>query len=87
MLEHRKEHAMVRLRDGIYALGGYSVPLNQFLATCEKYDIQNDIWEPMPPMHFRKCAFGCTSFSDRYTNKSVIFIPSEGMMANSDFRK
>lgn len=66
MIHTRKEHASVFLNSYVYVLGGYDGTTNQFLQTCERYDLEKDKWEPIPDMVLKKCAFGACTLNNRY---------------------
>ena len=41
-------------------IGGYDATKNKFLKSCERYDIEKDIWESISPLKIAKCAFAAT---------------------------
>ena len=40
-------------------MGGYDGLTNQFLSSCEKYDLINDNWSQISNMNGSKCSFAC----------------------------
>lgn len=43
---------MVFIKNAIFVLGGYNPPLNMFLKSCEKYDIESDKWTKVSDMKY-----------------------------------
>jgi len=60
MKQCRKEHVAILINSTVYAIGGYDATENQFIKTCEKYDIEKDVWESIQSMKIAKCAFAAT---------------------------
>jgi len=63
MLEVRKEHALVRLKTLIYAIGGYNAKNKTFLKSCERYEVKDDKWTAISPLITQRCAFAATALN------------------------
>lgn len=63
MHEPRKEHALVRLGQTIYVMGGYNGKTKTFLKTCEKFELKKNVWIPIANLLTQRCAFAATSLN------------------------
>ncbi len=64
MIQNRKEHSTVQLQNAVYALGGFDG--ENFLKTCERYDLEKDEWKFVASMKIPKCAFASSVLNNRF---------------------
>ena len=64
MIQNRKEHSIVQLQNAVYALGGFDG--ENFLKTCERYDLEKDEWKFVSSMKIPKCAFASSVLNNRF---------------------
>ena len=57
MSQGRRALSIVALPNGIFAIGGFSG--KNYIASVERYDIQNNTWTLVSPMISPKCTFSC----------------------------
>jgi hypothetical protein len=62
MKQARRALAVVALPDGIYAIGGYDG--KQYLATVEKFDLQQQKWVSITSMNTARCTLSAVSSTD-----------------------
>jgi hypothetical protein len=46
-------------------MGGYNSPCDNYLKSCEKYNILEDKWTPMPEMIQKKAAFSALYYQQK----------------------
>eukprot|EP00826_Nyctotherus_ovalis_P006038 TRINITY_DN11388_c0_g1_i1.p1 TRINITY_DN11388_c0_g1~~TRINITY_DN11388_c0_g1_i1.p1 ORF type:complete len:235 (-),score=60.00 TRINITY_DN11388_c0_g1_i1:114-818(-) len=63
MSEPRKEHALVRIKTLIYALGGYNAKSKTFLKSCEYFSMKDGKWTMIASLITQRCAFAATSLN------------------------
>jgi len=54
MLENRAFHAAAGLRNCVIACGGSSAADGRGLATCERFEMQTQVWSTLPPMQIAR---------------------------------
>jgi hypothetical protein len=71
MIYRRWAHAMVSVFDSVFALGGYTHPnkpgaVPVTLRTVEKFNIENQEWQEVAPMHSARAFFGAVTIIDQF---------------------
>eukprot|EP00357_Protocruzia_adherens_P002336 CAMPEP_0114990506 /NCGR_PEP_ID=MMETSP0216-20121206/10838_1 /TAXON_ID=223996 /ORGANISM="Protocruzia adherens, Strain Boccale" /LENGTH=524 /DNA_ID=CAMNT_0002353697 /DNA_START=175 /DNA_END=1746 /DNA_ORIENTATION=- len=62
--QNRYTHALAYLQGYVYAIGGRS--LNGCLTSCERYNIQANVWEMAAPMNFKRCTLTAVTVNDAF---------------------
>jgi len=70
MLVKRVGHAICYLDHFIYVIGGKT---NQMVCSklCERYDINQDRWEPISNLNYGRSRAGITTFKHTHNTKSI----------------
>ena len=61
---YRKEHVSLVMNGYVYVLGGFESIQNQFIADCERFNLETEEWEEIRNMNRPRCAFGAVRFTN-----------------------
>ena len=65
MSVNRVHHSLCYVADTLFCFGGRNNE-KASLNSCEKYKVSEDKWENIASMHYERCSFGTSSFSNAF---------------------
>lgn len=66
MLNARYAFSMIRNKQFVYAIGGrtYGGDDQGIMPLCERFNLESNVWEAIPPLNERRCSAGVFSHKD-----------------------